>query len=68
VLGATLLVAGTITHRITPGRRAYLVAAEGVVVVNGKRLEQGDGIAASGEQELTITAETEAEFILVEAA
>jgi len=45
-----------------------LVAAEGVVVVNGKRLEQGDGIAASGEQELTITAETEAEFILVEAA
>jgi quercetin 2,3-dioxygenase len=68
VLGATLLVGGTITHRITPGRHIYLASAEGVVIVNGQRLEQGDGIAASGEPELTIAAESEAEFILVEAA
>ena len=67
VLGATLLVGGTITHRITPGRHAYLVSAVGVVIVNGQRLEPGDGIAASGEPELTITAETDVEFILVEA-
>jgi hypothetical protein len=40
----------------------------GVLVVNGHRLEQGDGIAASGEPQLTITAETKAEFVLVEAA
>jgi len=63
-----LLGGGTITHRITPGRHAYLVSALGVLVVNGRRLEQGDGIAASGEPELAIAAETEAEFILVEAA
>jgi len=68
VLGATLLAGGTITHPITPGRHAYLVAAQGVVIVNGKRLAPGDGIAASGEPELTITAETDVEFILVEAA
>jgi quercetin 2,3-dioxygenase len=68
VLGATLLVGGTIKHRVTRGRHAYLVSAVGVLVVNGHRLEQGDGIAASGEPELTITAETKAEFVLVEAA
>ena len=56
VLGATLLAGGTITHQITPGRHAYLVSAEGVVIVNGQRLAPGDGIAASGEPELTITA------------
>ena len=67
VLGATLLTGGTITHRITRGRHAYLVSAEGVLVVSGHRLEQGDGIAASGEPELTFTAETKVEFILVEA-
>ena len=68
VFGATLLAGGTITHRITRGRHAYLVSAEGVLVVSGHRLEEGDGIAASGEPELTFTAETKVEFILVEAA
>jgi len=68
VLGATLLAGGTMKHRITRGRHAYLVSADGLLVVNGHRLEQGDGIAASGEPELTIAAETGAEFILVEAA
>jgi quercetin 2,3-dioxygenase len=68
VFGATLFAGGTITHRIPPGRHAYLVSAEGVVIVNGQRLEPRDGIAASDEPELTITAETDVEFILVEAA
>ena len=68
LLGATLLVGGTITHRIASRRHAYLAPADGVVIVNGQRLQPGDGIAASGEPLLTITAETDAEFILVEAA
>jgi quercetin 2,3-dioxygenase len=68
VLGATLLAGGTINHRIARGRHTYLVSADGLLVVNGHRLEQGDGIAASGESEVTIVAETDAEFILVEAA
>lgn len=68
VLGATLLAGGTITHRLAPGRHAYLAPAEGVLVVNGQRLEPGDGIAAVDEPELTIVAEKDAEFILVDAA
>ena len=68
VLGATLLAGGTIIHWIASDRHAYLAPANGVVIVNGQRLQPGDGIAASGEPLLTITAETDAEFILVEAA
>jgi hypothetical protein len=38
-----------------------------VILVNGQRVAVGDGIAAIDEPELTITAEENAEFILVEA-
>jgi quercetin 2,3-dioxygenase len=36
-------------------------------LVNGQRVAVGDGIAATDESELTITAEEDAEFILVDA-
>jgi len=49
-------------------RHAYLAPAQGVILVNGQRVAVGDGIAAIDEPELTITAEENAEFILVEAA
>jgi hypothetical protein len=39
-----------------------------VIVVNGQRVAVGDGIAAIDEPELTIKAEENAEFILVDAA
>jgi hypothetical protein len=39
-----------------------------VVIVNGRRVAVGDGIAATDEPELTIAAEENAEFILVDAA
>jgi hypothetical protein len=39
-----------------------------VILVNGQRVSVGDGIAAIDESELTITAEEDAEFILVDAA
>jgi len=69
VLGATLLAGTTLTHvPSTHFRRSYLVPAQGAILVNGQRVAVGDGIAAIDEPELTITAEEDAELILVDAA
>jgi hypothetical protein len=68
VLGATLLAGTTLTHTPAQYRHSYLAPAQGVVLVNGQRVTVGDGIAAIDEPELTITAEENAEFILVDAA
>jgi redox-sensitive bicupin YhaK (pirin superfamily) len=68
VLGATLLAGTTLTHAPARFRHAYIAPAQGVILVNGRRVAVGDGIAAIDEPELTITAEENAEFILVDAA
>jgi len=68
ILGATLLAGTTLTHAPSARfRHVYLAPAQGVVLVNGQRVAVGDGIAAIDEPELTITAEEDAEFILVDA-
>jgi len=68
ILGATVLAGSTLTHAPAGFRHSYLVPAKGVVLVNGKRVAVGDGVAAVDESELTITAEEDAEFVLVDAA
>jgi quercetin 2,3-dioxygenase len=68
VLGATLLAGTTVTHAVGRFRHSYLAPAQGVVLVNGQRVAVGDGIAVIDEPELNITAEEDAEFILVDAA
>lgn len=68
VMGATLLSGTTLTHAPARYRHSYLAPAQGVIIVNGQRVAVGDGIAAIDEPELTITAEENAEFILVDAA
>ncbi len=68
VFGATLLAGTTVTHALDPFRYAYLAPAQGEILVNGQRVAVGDGIAVIDEPELTITAERDAEFILVDAA
>ena len=65
VLGATLLAGATLTHAPTH-RHAYLAPSQGAVLVNGQRVAIGDGIAAIDEPELT--ADENAEFVLVDAA
>jgi quercetin 2,3-dioxygenase len=67
VLGATLLAGAALTHAPTH-RHAYLAPSQGMVLINGQRVAVGDGIAAIDEPELTIMAEENAEFILVDAA
>lgn len=68
VMGATLLVGTSLKH--VPGRyrHSYLAPAQGVILVNKQRVAVGDGIAAIDETELIITAEENAEFILVDVA
>lgn len=68
VSAATLLAGMTITHLPDGFRHSYLAPALGAVLVNGHRVALGDGIAAIDETELHITAEEDAEFILVDAA
>jgi len=68
VMGATLLAGTSLTHGSTGFRHTYLAPAQGVILVNGHRVAAGDGIAAIDEPELTIMAEEDAEFVLVEAA
>jgi redox-sensitive bicupin YhaK (pirin superfamily) len=68
VLGATVLAGTTLTHSPAGFRHTYLAPAQGVILVNGQRVPVGDGIAAIDEPELTITAEEDAELILVDAA
>jgi hypothetical protein len=68
VMGATLLAGTTLTHAPARYRHSYLAPAQGAIIVNGQRVAVGDGIAAIDESKLTITAEENAEFILVDAA
>jgi len=68
VMGATLLAGHTLTHAPARYRHSYLAPAQGVIIVNGQRVALGDGIAAIDEPELTIAAEEDAEFILVDVA
>jgi redox-sensitive bicupin YhaK (pirin superfamily) len=67
VMGATLLARTEINHAPDRYRHTYLAPAQGVIIVNGRRVAVGDGIAAIDEPELTIVAEENAEFILVDA-
>lgn len=68
VLAATLLSGQVVEYRIHPSRNAYLAPSRGAVTVNGQRVAMGDGIAAIAENNLTIEATEDAEFILVDAA
>ena len=67
VVGATLLAGMTVSLALDRFRHAYLAPAQGLILVNGHQVAAGDGIAAVDEPVLTITAEEDAEFILVSA-
>ncbi len=65
VLGATLLASSEIKYKLDNLRYAYLAPARGVVSVNDRILQVGDGIGAYDEPYLTIKAEEDAEIVLV---
>ena len=66
VLGATLKAGETIRYDLAEGRRAYLVPAVGAVEVNGVTLNARDGAGIKDEPEITITARSDAELVMVD--
>ncbi len=68
VLGATVKAGDTVEYDLGPNRHAYLVPAIGEVEVNGLKLESRDGAALANEPVVKVTALTDAEVILVDAA
>lgn len=68
VLGATLKAGETVEYALGANRHGYLVPATGSIDVNGVRLETRDGAAISDEKLLTLTALSDCELVLVDAA
>ncbi len=68
-LYSALLSDGDVVSRaLAPGRRAWIQVARGSVVVNGKRLDTGDGAAIVKEVDITVRASAEAEILLFDMA
>jgi redox-sensitive bicupin YhaK (pirin superfamily) len=66
---ATRLAGGqSVTHDLHDGRHAWLHVATGSAVVNGERLDAGDGAAVSGPVALTIAAPERAEVLMFDLA
>ncbi|MEW6643941.1 MAG: pirin family protein [Pseudomonadota bacterium] len=68
VLGATLKAGETMSYPIGRERHGYLVPSSGQVEVNGVRIETRDGAAIRNEDTVTVTALSDAEMVLVDAA
>jgi redox-sensitive bicupin YhaK (pirin superfamily) len=57
-----------VTHRLEPGRSAWVQVARGKVQMNGSALEVGDGAAISKQQEIELGSEDAAEILLFDLA
>ncbi len=68
ILGATLEAGQSVTHRLDPGRKLYLVAAKGRIKVNEETAGPRDGVVVSDIEDVEITAEEEAEILLADVA
>jgi len=66
ILGATLKAGQSVTHRLAPGRKAYLVAATGKLTVNGQPIGARDGVALADVEAIEIAAEEDAEILLAD--
>ena len=67
ILGASLKAGETVQYELQAGRYAYVVSAQGVMSVNGVELYERDAAAIKDEGQLTITAITDIELVLVDA-
>lgn len=57
-----------VTHELGEGRYGWLQVAKGAVQLNGKSLNQGDGVALSEERQLVVKGTTDAEVLLFDLA
>ena len=69
VLASAVLAPGqSVTHAVRSNRNAWLQVARGKLTVGDQTLAAGDGLAATGEGELAITAVEDAEILLFDLA
>lgn len=68
VLATTLAKGQSLTQTLGADRAAYLVVAKGAATVNGATLGARDGAGIVDEPTITITAEEDAELVMVEVA
>ena len=64
VYGAVLDNGQEVHHQLATNRHAWIQVARGAVVVNGEKLEQGDGAAISSEPTLTVAGQERSEILL----
>jgi redox-sensitive bicupin YhaK (pirin superfamily) len=67
VLAATLRAGQSVRYDLAEGRHAYLALAKGAARINGVALGPRDGAAIKAESLLEISAEDDAEIVLVDA-
>jgi redox-sensitive bicupin YhaK (pirin superfamily) len=67
VLAARLGAGETLHYPADASRHLYLVAPTGRITINGRTASPRDGIAVTGEDQLEIRAEDDAEIVLVDA-
>ena len=68
VAGATIKAGESVEYAVGKGRRLYLVAATGVVEIDGLRVNARDGAAIKDVELLKVTALEDSEVVLVDAA
>jgi len=66
VLGATLKAGESLDYDLGAGRYGYLVPATGRITINGEPFAARDGAALSGGRRFTITAQEDAELVMVD--
>ena len=55
-------------HALAPGRHAWLHVARGAASIAGRALEEGDGLALSGESSIALQGSGDAEVLLFDMA
>ena len=68
IFAGRLAAGARVEHALSAGRHAWLQVARGDALVNGQRVSAGDGLAASDEDRLAITAEGDCELLLFDLA
>lgn len=68
VAGAFLKAGDTVRYETGPERHLYLVPATGRIAIGKVEAQARDGVAITGETEITITALEDSEVVLVDAA
>jgi len=63
---ATLNAGQSVTHRLEPGRQAYLVPATGRLTVNGENVAARDGVVLENVEEIVIDAAEDSEVLLAD--